>query len=428
LNRLTFVISRALKTLGFLLAPAALGALPLLGLSAADPAQPALAAGTIPLADVPYLPGSRIPISVGGFSPPFDVGVLGPGTFAGGVLSLPMRISPGDATIVAGNGNGLAMRTFRLAAPPPRDDALIAVAAYGNGVAFHRADTFASLGILATGGAPSDVAFDAEGTLSATDTDGDALTQASLAPWGVRAIPSVPEGDEIAVDPRTQDVLTTNRDVDGGGALTRVGHDGTVSRVATGATAEGLAVDSMHDRTYVADVNDGSVAVVRTSTMRVIGKISTVARDFSLALSADGSRLYVVSNQSLGSPFGAAGRVVAIALDAAKPHAVAISAALEFPLGIALDEKRSRVFVTDEAAHRVYVLDATTLAPVRAPLATCQVPWKPTFDPIGDRLYVPCARSNRVDVFDARTLARVAGAPFRTAEYPLAVAVWHPPA
>jgi len=215
-------------------------------------------------------------------------------------------------------------------APPPRDDALIAVAAYGNGVAFHRADTFASLGILATGGAPSDVAFDAEGTLSATDTDGDALTQASLAPWGVRAIPSVPEGDEIAVDPRTQDVLTTNRDVDGSGALTRVGHDGTVSRVATGATAEGLAVDSMHDRTYVADVNDGSVAVVRTSTMRVIGKISTVARDFSLALSADGSRLYVVSNQSLGSPFGAAGRVVAIALDAAKPHAVAISAALEF--------------------------------------------------------------------------------------------------
>ena len=136
----------------------------------------------------------------------------------------------------------------------------------------------------------------------------------------------------------------------------------------------------------------------------------------------------MVSNQSLGSPFGAAGRVVAIALDAAKPHAVAISAALEFPLGVALDDKRARVYVTDEAAHRVYVLGATTLAQVRAPISTCQVPWKPTFDPIGDRLYVPCARSNRVDVFDGRTLSRVPGAPFRTAEYPLAVAVWHPPA
>ena len=178
---------------------------------------------------------------------------------------------------------------------------------------------------MATGGAPTDVAFDAQGLLSATDTDGDALTQVSLAPWTVRAVAAVPQGDEIAVDAKTQDVLTTDRDVDGSGALTRVARDGSVSRVATGATAEGLAVDSLHDRTYVADVNDASVAVVRTSTMRKIGKIPTVTRDFSLALSGDGRRLFVVSNQSLGSPFGAAGRVVAIALDAAGPRAVASS-------------------------------------------------------------------------------------------------------
>ena len=420
--------SRIFERLRARILPAALCALPLLGLSATDAPPPALATGSIRVADAPYLPGSRIPIVVSGFAPPYDVGVLGSGAFAGGMLVLPIDSAPGVTTIVAGNARGIATNAFRIASPPPADRALIAIAAYGDGIAFHRADGFASLGILATGGAPSDVAFDTAGRLSATDTDGETLARAALNPWSVTAIGGVPEGDELTVDPQTQDVFVTNRDASGTGALTRVASDGSVTRVATGTTAEGLAIDGPHDRAYVADVNDASIAVVRPSTMRVIEKIPTVTRAFSLALSGDGRRLYVVSNQSLGSPFGAAGRVVAIGLDGAKPHELARSANLAFPLGIALDEKRSRAYVTDEAKHVVYVLDMKTLASIRPPLSTCEVPWKPTFDAVDDRLYVPCARSDRVDVFDASTLARVPGAPFRTASYPLAVAVWHPPA
>ena len=128
MNRLTFVIARVFKGLFLGVFAAVAGALPLLGVSAAGPSARALAAGTIPLADEPYLPGSRIPISVSGFSPPYDVGVLGPGTFSGGVLALPLGIASGDATILAANGSALAMRTFLIAAPPPRNEALIAVA------------------------------------------------------------------------------------------------------------------------------------------------------------------------------------------------------------------------------------------------------------------------------------------------------------
>ena len=425
MNRLT-VVTRTLGIASRNLTAAAAFAMPLLGLAAPAPVADARAAGSMPFSAAPYLPGSRIPISVGGFPAPYDVGVIGAGAFDDGLLSLPLDAAPGETTVVAGNARGLAMHAFHIAAPPTARSALIAVATYDDGVAFHRADSFAMLGVLATGGAPTDVAFDASGRLAATDTDGNALALASLDPWSVRQIQGVAEGDELAIDPATQDVLVTDRDAGGSGALTRVAPDGTVERVATGATAEGIAIDAKRDRTYVADVNDGSVAVVRTSTMRVIERIPAVARDFSLALSPDGSRLYVVSNQSLGSPFGAPGRVVAIALDSAVPHVVARSAALAFPLGVALDEKRSRLYVTDEAKRTVYVLDATTLTSAHAPLKTCDVPWKPTFDPVDDRLYVPCARSNRVDVFDARSLTRADGAPFLTAGYPLAVAVWHP--
>jgi DNA-binding beta-propeller fold protein YncE len=83
------------------------------------------------------------------------------------------------------------------------------------------------------------------------------------------------------------------------------------------------------------------------------------------------------------------------------------------------------LFVTDESADLIYVLDPATLRAQRAPLATCKTPWKPYLDDVAHRLYVPCARSSQIDAFDDRTLHRIAGAPFGTGGYPLAVAVWH---
>jgi DNA-binding beta-propeller fold protein YncE len=154
-------------------------------------------------------------------------------------------------------------------------------------------------------------------------------------------------------------------------------------------------------------------------------RFHAVSRVFSLALSPDGARLYAVSNQSTASPFAAAGSVVTIALRP-KPHAIARSADLAFPVGIALDAAHGRLYVTDEELDAVHVLDAKTLRALRPPLDTCRTPWKPLLDPVDDRLYVPCARADLVDAFDARDLQRVKGAPFATGGYPLAVSVWHP--
>jgi hypothetical protein len=45
---------------------------------------------------------------------------------------------------------------------------------------------------------------------------------------------------------------------------------------------------------------------------------------------------------------------------------------------------------------------------------------------VSERLYVPCAGDNAIDVFDARSLRRAAHAPFATGTYPLAIAIWRP--
>lgn len=386
-----------------------------------------LATGRIAATAWPYLPGSIIPLRVDGFEAPYHAVLLGPGRLLpGGVYQIPAAAVAGSALLVAGNTAGLAALNLHIGRPPAADRSLLAVVSYDDGIVFHDADNFSVTGVLATGGAPSDADIDRSGRLAATDTEGSALTLATLSPWSVSRVDGVPLGDEVAIDERTSATFVTNRDTGGKGALTRVTPDGRVTRVVTGETAEGLVIDERRQIVYVANVNDGTVAAVDASSMRILRRFRVVARVFSLALSADGNRLYGISNQSAGSPFAAPGSAVVMALNAKIPHLLARSAELTFPIGAALDESTETLFVTDEELNLVDVLDARTLRAKHAPLLSCRTPWQPGFDEAEHRLYIPCAGSNQVDVFDTRTLRRVPRAPFATGSYPLAVAVWHP--
>lgn len=377
----------------------------------------------------PYLPGSSIPLRIDGFAAPYHAALLGPGRLLpGGVYEIPQKAGTGTAFLVAGNAHGLATAHLRIARPPAIDRALLLVASYDDGLVFHDAANFSVLGVLATGGAPSDAAVDAVGQIAATDTDGTQLTVATLSPWSVAHVDDVMLGDQVAIDSATQSIFVTNRDVNGSGALTRVTRAGSVARVLTGVTAEGLVIDSRRRVVYVANTNDGTIAVVDARSMRIVRRFSAVARVFSLVLSPDGTTLYAISNQSAGSPFAAAGSAVAIDLRGTAPRVVARSPSLAFPVGAALDAATRTLFVTDEELSRIEVLDAATLRRKRASLRTCTTPWKPTYDYTTRRLYVPCAGSDSVDVFDASTLRRVARAPFQTGGYPLSVAIWHPSA
>ncbi len=390
--------------------------------------SPRIASGKIAATAWPYLPGSTLPLRIDGFAAPYHAALLGPGMLSpDGMYEIPQRALPGSALLVAGNAHGLAAANLRIGTPPRATQPFLLVASYDDGVVFHNADDFSVLGVLATGGTPSDATIDPLGRIVATDTQGSALTLATLSPWAVLHVAGVALGDNVAVDPTTHSIFVTNRDLAGNGALTRVSLDGSVAHVATGATPEGLAVDAARHVVYVANTNDGTVAVVDTHSMRVVRRFGAVPRVFSLALTADGSRLYAISNQSESSPFAAPGAAVAIELGA-RPHVVARSARLVFPVGAALDPASHTLFVTDEQLGEVYVLDAATLRAKHAPLTTCSIPWKPFFDAIGMRLYVPCAGADAVDAFDARTLRRAPHAPFATGGYPLAVAAWHPPA
>lgn len=332
--------------------------------------------------------------------------------------------APTTAALYAGNAGAVAGALVRVVPPPARGTALVAVASYDDGVVLHDAQTMRELGTMGIAGHPTSVAFDPNGTIAAADTSGDTLSLIDTQHWGVRRIDGIALADEVAVDPQTGSIFASDRSVNGMGALTRVAADGAVTTIVTGDTAEGLALDARRGIAYVGNVNDGTVLAVDVRTMKPIRRIKAVPRVFGIAVSQDGGTLYAVSNQSAQSQFQAAGYVAAFDLRERGAPRIARSAALTFPIGVALDESDGRLFVTDEAADRVYVLDARTLRAAHAALTTCKIPWNPYLD--GRRLLVPCAGSDRIDAFDARTLRRIVGAPYPTGGYPLGVSVWRP--
>lgn len=382
------------------------------------------ATATISATKWPYFPGTRLTLRVNGITPPYGIAIAGPGIMlAPTIYGVPLSAHPGSALLVAGNTAGIGTLHLRIGAPPDPRRPLLLVASYDDGLVVHDARNFSIEGVLGIGGTAGDAAIGSDGRGVVADTLGDTATLVGLNPWNVRAITGVPLGDEALIDSALNAAFVTNRGGNGSGALTRVGFDGSVATVATGDTAEGIALDAQRQIVYVANVGDGTIAAVDARSMHVRRRFFAVERAFSLALTSDGKTLYAVSNTTAAPPLRTAGGVVAIGLFP-KPRVVRRSPPLTFPVGIALDERAQRLFVSDEANAQVDVLDARSLRSVRAPFPTCRIPWKLHFDAPSERLYVPCAGDNAVDVLDMRRLRRVKGAPFPTGGYPLAIAVW----
>jgi DNA-binding beta-propeller fold protein YncE len=369
----------------------------------------------------PVISGSRIPLSLTGASGGVRYSLLGPGSISGGVFTAPQVASAVSTTILAAAQGALAYSRISIVPPPPASRPLLAVASYDNGIALHDPKTFDLLGYAGIGGAPADVTFSPSGDILTMDTDAETMLRITRAPWQVQWISGVPLGNEIAFDATNGDTFVSNRDTGGFGALTRVDREGAVRRTITGQTAEGLALDRARGVVYVGNVNDSSVAEVDARTMRILRKIRSVPRTFGIALDGARQRLFVVSNVDADMRLGA-GHVAAIDLRGARTRIVARSADMPFPVGVVRDAASHRLFVTDEAADVVYVLSDRTLRPLQRPLATCRTPWRPSI--AHGRLYVPCARSNAIDVFGLRSLRRVRGAPFATGGFPISVAIW----
>ncbi len=367
----------------------------------------------------PYIGGTTIPIKTRGTSQTPTFSVLGPGAIEQSSYIVPITQTHLTATLIGATRGAVALQELDLVPPPAPHLPLIAVATYYSGIVLHSPRDFHIVGIVPIDGAAGDVARAPSGKLYVPATDSSTLFTISRVPWTVRRIDGVAFGNEAVVDPSDDAVFVSNRDVGGKGALTRI-RDSGVDRVVTGTTAEGLALDQSRHLIYVGNINDGTVAEIDTRTLQLLREVRSVPRTFGMALDAVHRLLFVVSNQNVGMAGG--GYVAAIDLRRSSGQIIARSAKFPFPIGIAFEPRHNTLFVTDEDAAQVYVLDAHTLRARHPPLRACAVPWRPHLDAASRRLFVPCARANRIAVFDVDRLRAVNGSPFATGRYPLSVA------
>ena len=203
-----------------------------------------------------------------------------------------------------------------------------------------------------------------------------------------------------------------------GGRATRrePGRLGTVGGVATDKDGRVYVLDSENDRvqvftaagTLITSWGDSSIFDLSTNPASVTAGISASGLAVSQPARGAAPVVYVADQGNE--------RVARFVLDPASldpvgaPRFSAPALALSRPQGIALDPAATRVYVADDRNHRVVVLAPDTLGFIAqvGSLGTgpgqFQNPYDVAVDGLG-QLYVGVNLNNRVDVFDAATLA-----------------------
>jgi len=218
--------------------------------------------------------------------------------------------------------------------------------------------------------------------------------------------------------------------------------DGSLAAVTTiagvGTTLRGVAVRGDQAFAYITSNGTGEVKVIDTSTNAVVQTIATGAGPFGVAVSPDGSRVYVANQSgttvSVFSADSATGQLSALTTitTGTAPRAVKFSAdgtrayvanqtsgsvsvintatnsvIATVPTGgtlldIAVNPAGTRIYAIDSAGRKVHVIDTATNSVVASP-ATGNAPRGLVVSADGTRFYVSNLNDHTISQFDAST-------------------------
>jgi YVTN family beta-propeller protein len=291
----------------------------------------------------------------------------------------------------------------------------------------------------------------------------------------------------LAFSPSTHRLYCVDQDAN---RVLVVGPTGQRSFIAVGRQPNAIAIDPASNRIYVVNAGSGNVSVIDGASDRVIATVATDARPYAIAIDTALDRVYVTNtfsdkvtvidgktNIAQQVPLGSKdfvetdvrrGRAFFISyedsmltiLDAANAiHREDLR--LSHPWGLAIDEERGIVYVTeigkdtlvvyhenngktatvltgsmpdavavDEAANKIYVanyaadsvtvIDGATMKPV-ATMAVGHLPQALAVDSKRHRVFIANTHSNDVTVIDGSTNRALATIP--AGKNPYAVAV-----
>jgi len=339
------------------------------------------------------------------------------------------------ASIVATIDGSAGGARVSVVEPPPVGAGKAIIACYDDGELDVRgAYRVPALGRLLIGDSAGGAAVD-EKAAFAVATSGDRVVEIDLAT--MTSLASAPSGGarfgEVALLAGGAFAAATNENAgsaDGGVAIFRLQRGAQPQLVSTaraGETPEGIAVDGDGRTMYVSAVNGNVVTRLVLNddgSARKTGSARTGTRPFGVAVDAR-RKILIIADNDTPTLSGTKSRPGLELFSLPSMHRVgepvSTGTANALPLGVAVDPPLSRAFVTNEGDDDVAVYALPSLRRV-ATLPVGRTPWLPSIDTHSHLLYVPNARDDTFDIFDARSLAHVASR-VRTCSYPVGVAV-----
>ncbi len=207
----------------------------------------------------------------------------------------------------------------------------------------------------------------------------------------------------IATHPTSSMAYVTNRSSDSVSVVDTVANK-TVKTIRVGDGPEHMLLAPDEDRAYVTNLRDCSVTVINTARNRVSGDAVQVhAYPAALALSPDGSRLYITTAVPSGERPGCGAsvdprEVIVIDTDTREPAGPPITLPAEpFDVAVGAD---GRLYATLKENDEVVVIDTSTGQPASTPIPVGDGPTEIAASPDGGHLYVANSGSGTISVID----------------------------
>jgi YVTN family beta-propeller protein len=213
---------------------------------------------------------------------------------------------------------------------------------------------------------------------------------------------SVSDPEQVAISPDGKKLYVASEDT--GAAMVIDAQSGAVlAHVGVGGEPEGIRVSPDGQLVAVTSERDSTVAIVDSASYQVLGKIPVGERPRDVLFSPDSKRAYVSGEADASLTL----------IDVAAQSAVSkvnVEAAGARPMGLALSPEGSQLYLTTGRGGAVVKLDAKNLAPV----ITTKVgerPWGVALSPDGDVCFVANGLSNTVSVLRADKLETITTIP-----------------
>ncbi|MBB4424729.1 YVTN family beta-propeller protein/autotransporter-associated beta strand protein [Bradyrhizobium sp. CIR48] len=165
-----------------------------------------------------------------------------------------------------------------------------------------------------------------------------------------------------------------------------------VATIPVAGLTAGLALSPDGSSLYVTSSSGGSVTVISTATNLVVGSpIAVGVAPFGVVVSPDGTRAYVANQGSANISI----------IDAASKTVIGTVAAGSSPSGITMSPDGSRIYVANQSSGSVSVIDAVSQSVVTT-VSVSGLPLSVAVSPDGSRIYV-ATQSNQLVVINAVT-------------------------